>query len=195
MNWLAHLFLSPPDDPAHRIGNLLPDLLSAPALTALPAEFQKGIALHRSIDAFTDRHPVVRQSIQRLPAPLRRFGGILCDMFYDHFLARDWTEYSPEPLPVFAARIYDSFDQFGTVIPPEASTGLARMRAADLLSSYQTIAGITAALHRISARLRRPVNLAASIEHLEQHYESFHADFRRFFPELQAHADAFHRSA
>lgn len=194
MNWLAHLFLSPAD-PACRIGNLLPDMLPVHSLADLPAAFQGGIALHRRIDAFTDRHPVVRQSIQRLQPARRRFGGILCDMFYDHFLARDWAAYSPEPLEEFAAGVYGSFAQFSDVLPAEISIRLERMRDGDLLGSYQNVSGIAAALERISARLRRPVDLAASIADLEQHYELLHSDFRAFFPELQSHADDFHRTA
>jgi hypothetical protein len=95
MNWLAHLFLSDPE-PACRIGNLLPDFLSANVLAGLPAAFQRGIAQHRRIDAYTDAHPVFRRSVQRFAPPFRRYGGVLVDIFYDHFLARDWT---PSRLP------------------------------------------------------------------------------------------------
>jgi len=122
MNWLAHLYLSEPD-PAFRLGNLLPDLIPARSLTSLPAEFQKGVGQHRRIDAFTDSHPVVRRSIQRIEPSSRRFGGILCDIFYDHFLARDWASYSSQLLPEFARTIYASFDQYRASIPPRVLPG------------------------------------------------------------------------
>src|SRR5690348_4103786 len=101
MNWLAHLYLSEAN-PEFRLGNLLADIASRESLVSLPEAFQRGIAQHRRIDAFTDSHPVVRRSIQRFNPPLRRFGNILCDVFYDHFLARDWDSYSSEPLSPFA---------------------------------------------------------------------------------------------
>lgn len=71
MNWLAHLLLSEPP-PTLRVGGLLPDLVSAAVLENLPMEFQRGIERHRQVDAFTDSHPIVRRSVQRI----RRYGGL-----------------------------------------------------------------------------------------------------------------------
>jgi len=194
MNWLAHLYLSEPD-PAFRLGNLLPDLIPARSLTSLPAEFQKGVGQHRRIDAFTDSHPVVRRSIQRIEPSSRRFGGILCDIFYDHFLARDWASYSSQLLPEFARTIYASFDQYRASIPPDACLLLDQMRTADWLCSYRELAGVSRALERIGSRLRRPVPLAHAISALEHNYDAFHSDFRAFFPELQSHVSSFSCSA
>ncbi len=186
MNWLAHLYLSE-RKPAFRLGNLLADFLPPVRLASLPVDFQRGIEQHRRIDAFTDAHPVVRRSIQRVEPPFRRFGAILCDLFYDHFLARDWRSYSPEPLPVFTRAVYESFEQFRADIPPGAYAHLDQMRAGDWLCSYQNLSGVVQALRRIGSRFRRPVDLAPSISILEHNYDVFHSDFRAFFPELQSH--------
>jgi len=191
MNWLAHLYLSEPN-PACRLGNILPDFLPPAQLAALPADFQRGIVQHRRIDAFTDSHPVVRQSIRRIDPPFRRFGGILCDMFYDHFLARDWSAHSAEPLPDFIRAVYASFDQFRADMPAEACAPLDRMRADDWLGSYRELSGLSIALGRIGRRFRRPVELARSISILEQHYDLFQADFNAFFPELKHHVTVSH---
>ena len=58
------------------------------------------------------------------------------------------------------------------------------MCATDWLCSYREIAGITEALTRIGARLRRPVELAPAVLILERDYPFFLADFREFFPQL-----------
>jgi acyl carrier protein phosphodiesterase len=186
MNWLAHVYLSE-QSPAFRVGNLLPDFMSMPALAALPEQFQPGIQQHRRIDAFTDSHPIVKQSIQRFEAPFRRFGGILCDVFYDHFLANDWHQYSEVPLPDFTYGFYDSIESLRPHLPADIHFDLRRMRHGDLLGSYRDLSGITQALQRLSRRFRRPVDLAPAMSVLERHYDSFRADFRAFFPELQAH--------
>ena len=89
MNWLAHLHLSEPTS-AFRLGNVLPDLVPARDLANLPEAFQRGIKCHHRIDAFTDAHPKFRQSVARLSPRFRRFGGIIVDVFYDHFLAVNW---------------------------------------------------------------------------------------------------------
>ena len=186
MNWLAHLYLAE-SSPAFRIGSLLPDLAPASALAGLPPEFQRGIRQHRQIDAFTDSHPIVRNSIRRLDPPFRRFGGILVDVFYDHVLARNWTSWSPVPLSEFTAEIYGAFEQHQDDIPPEVHARLSQMKSGDLLSSYGTSSGVAAALDRLASRLSRPVPLADAVSVLETKYDTFHAEFQTFFPELRAH--------
>lgn len=183
MNWLAHLYLSEPK-PAFRIGNLLPDLVPASALSGLSAEFLRGVKQHRRIDAFTDTHPVVRRSISRVSPDFRRFGGILIDVFYDHFLAREWQHFSSIPLPAFVSEIYASFDHYRSEIPPEALFHLERMREKNWLYAYREIDGISAALYRLGLRLSRPVPLGQAISVLQDHYDKLSSDFSEFFPEI-----------
>lgn len=188
MNWLAHLYLSEPN-PAFRIGNLLPDMVPASALSGLSSEYLRGVRQHRRIDAFTDRHPVVRRSISRVTSDFRRYGGILIDIFYDHFLAREWDGYSRVPLQAFAAEIYDSFDQYRAEIPLEALVHLKHMRENNWLCAYREIDGILAALDRLGLRLRRPVPLGNAISVLRENYDALYADFLAFFPELILHLE------
>lgn len=184
MNWLAHLYLSEPDA-GFRIGNLLPDMVSMAALADLPETWRRGVDQHYRIDACTDAHPLVRGCFGRFQPPLRRFAGILTDVFFDHCLALDWRQFSSAELSTFTAEVYASFDSHSDLIPPEARPVLERMREEDWLGSYQTIPGIEGILHRMSRRLRRPVNLSAAIPVLEAHYDAFRADFHAFFPELR----------
>ncbi len=186
MNWLAHLYLSEPDA-AFRVGNLLPDWLRPCDLVGLPEGFQRGIERHRRIDAFTDAHPLVRQSVRRFEKPFRRYGGVLTDIFYDHFLAVGWGGHSAEPLGEFVHGFYDSVKQVQRHIPAKACAVLEHMRAGDWLCSYATLSGIEMTLRRMSRRLRFPFDLAASMPVLEKHYEDFRADFEAFFPKLQMH--------
>jgi acyl carrier protein phosphodiesterase len=195
MNWLAHLYLSEPNA-AFRIGNLLPDFLRPAELAGLPSEFQRGAEQHRRIDLFTDTHPVFRTSASRITGDFRRFKGILVDMFYDHFLARDWAKFSATPLRDFATEIYTSFETHRSEIPAEAYFHLERMKRANWLCAYRETSGVSAALGRIGQRLRRPVPLANAISVLEKQYDSFYADFNAFFPEMISHLwTAKHRSA
>ena len=186
MNWLAHLFLSDPA-PACRIGNLLPDFVAASTLASLPPEYQHGIVQHRRIDAYADAHPVFRRSVRRFAPPFRRYGGVLVDIFYDHFLARDWPDFAPTSLPVFAAEVYASFDAATPALPADARAALQHLSRADWLCSYGELSGIENVLYRLSHRLRRPFDLAASVPLFRHEYKAFEADFREFFPQLRAH--------
>lgn len=186
MNWLAHLYLSE-SNAQFRVGNLLPDLASAAQLASLPETYQKGIRCHRQIDRFTDSHPRVRSCVRRFPPPHRRFGGVLTDVYFDHFLARDWADYSTVSLPDFICEIYRDIETCSSVIPAEANRPLQRMREENWLGSYQRIEGVTDILGRIGRRLRQPLDLTDSLPVFQKHETAFLDDFQAFFPELLAH--------
>ncbi len=189
MNWLAHVLLSEPS-PAFRIGNLLPDLLPRAATASIPEIYQRGMSCHRRIDAFTDLHPVVRRSVQRISAPHRRFAGILVDVFYDHFLSAEWERHCAQPLDGFVAEFYDSFAAHQPELPAEMFGILQRMRAENWLGSYRELAGVELTLARIGRRLRRPINLGMAIVELEQQYELLRSDFEEFFPQLCTYVES-----
>jgi len=186
MNWLAHLHLSEPSA-AFRLGNVLPDLIGPRELACLPEEFQRGARCHHRIDAFTDAHPLFRQSVARLGQGYRRFGGIIVDVLYDHFLAANWTAHSATPLREAVDEFYTSFDAHRGDIPPAVWPVLERMREQDWLGSYGDLAGVQIALNRIGKRLRKPRDLGECVMELEANYGSFQQDFMVFYPELAAH--------
>jgi acyl carrier protein phosphodiesterase len=63
LNYLAHLYLSPPGEDA-MLGSVLGDFVKGP-LTNIDVtaryspEATRAMALHRKIDSYTDAHPVV----------------------------------------------------------------------------------------------------------------------------------------
>ena len=93
MNYLAHLYLAGNDAEA-LIGSLMGDFIKGRVDPDLPPVLRQAILQHRRIDSFTDAHPIVRRSKQRVTNEFRRYAGILIDVFYDHFLAREWSQYS-----------------------------------------------------------------------------------------------------
>lgn len=185
MNWLAHLLLSSPD-PCTRIGNLLPDLLSAGELRVVHSDYQKGIREHLAVDGFTDRHPVFKRSVSRVTAPWRRFGGILVDVYYDHVLSGDWGEFAEPPLADLVAEFHDSLDGHFHRLPKAAAERLEWIREDGLLASYGSIAGVSSALARIGRRFRKPVALDEALEDLAENHEDLRGDFAEFFPEVVA---------
>lgn len=183
MNYLAHLYLAD-DTPESLLGNLLGDFLRGVRVQDFPLEVQAGIRRHFQVDAFTDTHPVPLESRRRIAAPQRRFGGVLVDIFYDHFLARHWREFSSEPLEAFSQRAYAALASQETLLPERLRHALPRMREEDWLASYREVEGVRTTLRRLSRRLRREHDLAAGVDELIRSYAALEADFRRFFPEL-----------
>lgn len=190
MNWLAHLHLSEPEV-EFRLGNLLADQVRGADREQMSDMFRRGTACHQVIDAFAERHPVTQRSRQRILPKYRRFSGILVDVFYDHFLARDWEQFSPTPLAGFTQAVYADFRPYIPRLPAEASITLERIIEHDWLTSYRQLEGIEDVLCRLSRRLeerfQRPVPLGDATECLRTEYAAFEADFHDFFPELVAY--------
>jgi acyl carrier protein phosphodiesterase len=188
MNYLAHLHLGG-QRPAQLLGSLYGDFVKGPVAGRFPDELAQAIQLHRSIDAFTDSHPLIKQSIARFPAERRRYAGIVLDVFFDHCLARDWAHYANVPLAAFTRRVYGVL-----AAEPELPERLARiaphMAAHDWLGSYEEFAVLEQVLAGISRRLSRPEGLAGAMQELHDLYQPLSTDFAEFYPILQDFAQA-----
>jgi acyl carrier protein phosphodiesterase len=193
MNWLAHVFLSRPDV-EFQLGNLLADVVRGPQRDAMSASFVRGAACHKAIDAFTDAHPIVKRSRARVSSERRRFSGVLVDVFYDYFLARNFGRYSSIALDAYTAAFYAAVQAQPITLPADAQLMLERIVRYDLLASYARVDGVERALKRIStyltSRWHRQFSLERGVEDLLAHEAAFAADFLEFFPALQARVDA-----
>jgi acyl carrier protein phosphodiesterase len=188
MNYLAHLHLGG-QRPAQLLGSLYGDFVKGPLPGRFTPELEASIQLHRSIDSFTDAHPLVRQSLARFPSERRRYAGIVLDVFFDHCLARDWALYAEQPLDAFTANVYHVL-----AAEPELPERLARiaphMAANDWLGSYRQFEVLEQVLGGISRRLSRPEGLAGAMQELQALYQPLSADFAAFYPLLQDFAQA-----
>jgi acyl carrier protein phosphodiesterase len=184
MNWLAHLVLSEPT-PAFRVGNVLADILPITEIRQLPADFQAGITRHRAIDAFTNKHPVFKQSVARLDPQFRRYGPVVMDIFYDHLLSARWSDHHTTPLAKFVAQFHADVETCRMQIPTDAYSILRRMRTDAWLTSYGEIDGVRLTLTRMSMRLKRPFDLGNATDELQRHYSALAQDFGEFFPQIR----------
>ncbi|MCR3967658.1 ACP phosphodiesterase [Aeromonas veronii] len=184
MNFLAHLHLA-----AHTgsslTGNLLGDFVKGTLPTGLAAHFDEGIWLHRKIDAFTDSHPEHKAAVACFEAPWRRFGAIVVDMIYDHWLSLHWGLFSTEPLPRFLQRSYEQLLADHPRLPDGLPLPLKRMAEQNWIASYRHREGLGQALNGIGRRLRRPVQLGEALLTLdESQWQTCEAGFLRFYPAL-----------
>lgn len=190
MNWLAHLRLAPPT-PLLRLGNLCGDFVRGVDVAALHPDLQRGIALHRAIDAFVDAHPVVRAARARLQPPFRRFAGVLVDVYCDHFLARDWARHGPGgALAGFLGAVQAELQDHHALLPAALQRVAPQFSPAGWLAGYDSLAGIAHVLGLMARRVARSSPLAAGAEPLREHYAAFDADFAALWPELTAFAAA-----
>ncbi len=187
MNFLAHIYLSGDSD-LIKIGNFMADGVRGNKYIELHSEIQKGIILHRNIDTFTDAHPIFRKSTKRLHVNYHHFSGVIVDVFYDHFLAKNWSLYSDEKLEVYVANFYDSLATYHDLLTEKAQMMKPYMIEQNWLLSYQTIDGIEKILSQMDNRIKRESNLRFSVQELKLFYNEFEADFTIFFNDLRAHS-------
>ncbi|MGH8677378.1 MAG: ACP phosphodiesterase [Burkholderiales bacterium] len=184
MNYLGHLYLSPPGEDA-LLGSLLGDFVKGPLDDRYPPAVTRAIALHRKLDSFTDMHPEVRTSKSRISAQRRRYAGIMVDVFYDHFLARRWREFHDEPLATFAAHVYEVLNRRYEELPERLRDMAPYMIRHDWLGSYAEVGSIHCVLNRMSRRLKRENSLLGSADELVANYAHLESDFRAFLPQAQ----------
>jgi len=187
MNFLAHIYLSGDSD-LIKIGNFMADGVRGNKYIELHSEIQKGIILHRNIDTFTDAHPIFRKSTKRLHVNYHHFSGVIVDVFYDHFLAKNWSLYSDEKLEVYVANFYDSLATYHDLLTEKAQMMKPYMIEQNWLLSYQTIDGIEKILSQMDNRIKRESNMRFSVLELRLFYNEFEDDFTIFFNDLRAHS-------
>lgn len=186
MNFLAHIYLSGNND-LLKIGNFMADSIRGHSYDVYPMEIQKGILLHRSIDSFTDMHPVYRQSKHRLHEKYGHYSGVIMDIFYDHFLAKNWKTYSDVKLEEYAQTFYKLLQDNYDILTEKAQGMLPYMMGRNWLVSYASIAGLEMIMFQMDHRTKNRVAMHESIVELHQYYTEFENEFTIFFEELQQH--------
>lgn len=186
MNFLAHLYLSQ-NPPELMVGNFIGDFVKGRAFETYPDTIQKGIILHREIDAFTDDNILVRQSKKRLVPKYRHFSAVIVDMFYDHFLATLWKDFHQQSLESFAEDSYATIQKFYNLLPEKAQYMFPFMVKHNWLTSYRTSFGLNRALTGLSQRTRYTSHMEEATVDLEHNYEDYKKEFSAFFPILIDH--------
>jgi len=190
MNFLAHAYLSGNVENII-VGNFIADHVKGRAVERYSDQIKAGIRLHRRIDAFTDAHPVVRKSIARLKGDYGRFSGVIVDMFYDHFLAKYWNDYSELPIRKFTSGIYRVMMKHFMILPPKTRRILPFMMADDWLSGYSRLEGLNMALSGMSRRTNFNSGMEHAVEALKKDYKLFRIEFSDFFTDLRQDVNIF----
>ena len=183
MNFLAHIYLSGDND-LIKIGNFMADGIRGRQYEKYPLEIQKGIILHRAIDTFTDAHPIFRQSTKRLHQNYHHYAGVIVDVFYDHFLAKNWNTYSDERLEDFVARFYQSLSDNKSVLSERTLMVMPYMFEQNWLVSYQTVEGINRILTQMDHRTKNLSKMRFATNELSEFYTELKNEFTKFFEKL-----------
>ncbi len=183
MNFLAHIFLSC-DNEDLLIGNFIADFIRNNEVGNYSSSIQEGIYLHRQIDTYTDKHPIVKQGVHRLQPFHHKYAPVVIDILYDYLLAVNWQRYSGEKLDQFANSIYEILNDRMEELPLKLKKRLPGMIEANWLQAYGTKKGMLFTFQKMDERTSFPSNFSEAFSHLEADFDAYNEEFQTFFPEL-----------
>jgi acyl carrier protein phosphodiesterase len=183
VNFLAHAYLSGGEKDLI-IGNFIADSVKGKDYHIYREGIAKGILLHRKIDSFTDQHPIVFQTKTVLRPYFGKYSSVVSDIYFDHFLASYWNEFSSEALFDFTEYVYSIIKEELSVLPKDVQYFFPYMVKNNWLYNYQTFYGMERAFEGMSRRAKFDSNMEKGVEVLKENYKFFEEKFRQFFPLL-----------
>ena len=138
MNFLAHIYLSGNNEKL-MVGNFIGDFVKGNQLDSFEKEIKQGVQLHRAIDQYTDSHIVVSQSKDKLREKYRHYSGVIVEVYYDHFLSKNWSHYHAQDLKGFTEEFYETIKSYTAILPERAAHMLPYMQQGNWLLNYSNI--------------------------------------------------------
>jgi len=183
MNVLAHIYLSGDSDEII-IGNYIGDYVKGRDYLKYPEQIRKGIIIHRNIDSFTDKHPVVQRSKLLFSKKYNKYAGVVTDILYDHYLTREWDFFSRRPIESVTYQFYRAMVNNYDILPDKVKDRIPFFIINNWLESYRTSRGLKKVLVAMSKRTSLPNEARYAIKTFKKNYYSLNDDFMEFFPQL-----------
>jgi len=186
MNFLAHIYLSG-NDTELSIGNFIADSVRGKDFSMFPDRVAQGIILHRHIDTFTDSHPIVKLSKDLIRSEYGHWSSVIVDIYYDHFLAANWSDFNDIPLEIYVQNFYTDLKEYYSILPDKVQGFLPYMVDQNWLNSYATIEGISRIFHQMNHRTKNRSKMNFAPIELVKFYNEMERHFRDFFEDLEFH--------
>ncbi len=167
---------------------MISDFVKGKAKFHFPPGIQKGIALHRDIDAFTDVHWATKQAMEIFRPHYRLYSGPIMDVLYDHFLASDETIFTPESLHHFTQQVYNTLEKNALHLPPPFAQMLLYMKSENWLYHYHTRPGIEKSLRGLARRAAYMAESSTAMQLFEQHYNLLNSLYVSFMTDVKLFA-------
>lgn len=186
MNYLAHVFLAG-ENPEIITGNFIADHVKGTAINTYSDGIKEGILHHRAIDKYTDHHRAVKDSIALIKPKLGRYTPVAIDMYYDHFLARQWELFSSVNRLQFTHRIYATLSPFYENFPSFSQRTYDYMTSKNWLYNYSDLAFLDRCFLGLDRRASFDTKLTNAVSVLEKHYSQLESNFMDFMPDIIHH--------
>jgi acyl carrier protein phosphodiesterase len=187
VNYLAHAYLSFDHDEL-LIGNMISDFVKGKKQFDYPPTIQKGIKMHRAIDAFTDEHAATKEARVFLKPAVGLYSGAFIDVVYDHFLANDQSQFTDVKLKEFSVDTYNTLQNYYSILPGRFQLLLPYMTEQNWLYNYKTMWGTQQSFGGIARRAKYLQSANEAYDAFEKHYLPLQKCYTDFFPSLKEFA-------
>lgn len=184
MNFLAHAYLSGNDENL-LLGNFIADSIKGIQLNRYDAAIQRGVLLHRAIDHFTDTHKEVKTAVTIMQPQFRKYAPVVLDIYFDHFLARKWNNYSEISLHSFAWKVYQIMIKRFEQLPVRSRRILPWMITQNWLAGYGKYHDLERVFKGMANRTNFHSNMENAVVFLKENDAILLRHFEAFFPGLE----------
>ncbi len=184
MNYLTHIYFSGANR-QRQIGNFIGDAVKGNAYQNYPTNIRNGILLHRKIDDFSDKHPLVKEAVKILKEPFGRYAAVLTDIYFDHFLAAHFKQYAHMSLRRFTWGFYTGAIINYYHLPKRIRQFLWHFILTNRLYRYASKEGIQESLEIMVTYKNLQISPPEAIAFLTAHYDELYGLFLRFLPDLE----------
>lgn len=184
MNFLAHLHLASLAE-SSLLGNLVADFVKGDPYQYYPVAIADGIMMHRRVDKMTDTLPIVKQARGLFSPEHQRVAPITLDVIWDHFLARQWSEFElRSTLSEFNDWAEQEIKPNVHITPEDFQYLNQHLWQENWLEKYADLTFIAKVLKGMANRRPKLARLATSIDDIQKNYSELEHIFGNFYPDM-----------
>lgn len=184
MNHLAHLYLSS-DNEEEMVGQFIADAVKGNDFNAYTPNIRQGILLHRWVDSYTDTHELVKELRAEYRPKLGLYSGVLIDLVFDYFLAKDFQLHSGRELSEFQQFTFSVLNKHEEKFPERMKKYFFHMKDKEFMMKYAYPVGMAVIVRQMGMRSARGEALIQAGDCFLDHVEAASKYFPLFFQDLQ----------
>ena len=184
MNHLAHLYLSS-DNEEEMVGQFIADAVKGNDFNLYSLNIRNGILLHRWVDSFTDTHDLVKELRAEYRPKLGLYSGVLIDLVFDYFLAKDFQIHSGRDLAEFQQFTFRVLNKHEESFPDKMKNYFFHMKDKEFMLKYAHPVGMAVIVRQMGMRIPRGESLVTAGDFFDDYVEMASDYFSSFFEELK----------
>ena len=167
------------------VGQFIADAVKGNDFNAYTPNIRQGILLHRWVDSYTDTHELVKELRAEYRPKLGLYSGVLIDLVFDYFLAKDFQLHSGWELSEFQQFTFSVLNKHEEKFPERMKNYFFHMKDKEFMMKYAHPVGMAVIVRQMGMRSARGEALIQAGDYFLDHVEAASKYFPSFFQDLQ----------